>query len=904
MMNGMEKEYDQWIRRCDTAICENLERADELGRGLLSVNILSQLRNLIDHICVKIFATSGGCLAQAYYSNITEAKKYVHGNGKYRFIKQFYDFLQVSVSHYTLEPENSERLMLKYYEYLLRTKHFMKSEYGMDILHNIDKFPLNTDPALSVYHKAIAEKIVNLDLANALTEERRFYVYKVKPLFVDGEIYYEVTFSLANDRISKFDRLLAFTKLELLPNYAVLLRLSTTEINVFGVKMPILVIVDWKVSIRTCEFKNLGKVLGIDYPDLRTKEYDNLMNYLTDSRCSLTEIVDLDEARFMAFLHRIQRGGKQRYVSMVLGRCHDIVTENRPGSTILRYLLLRMNNKIIKNQYSPTSCHQLGELCLTIKAKPFDRMPFSFSLVNHNPLLADLLAAIPISGHESELLARRLINNAEHNGTIYTPKEELAAFTDVMSLASDYNDRLYHKHQHTRIEEFKDFLYIRRYEEHVHRILRILGEKTKSGISNYSAIADRWLESPGVSVDSEEKRMAIRHLFSDSQIAFVFGAAGTGKSTLINHVSHVFGDKNKLYIANTNPAVDNLRRKVNAANTSFMTIASFLSRDVEADILFIDECSTVSNEDMLAILEKGTSRLLVLVGDMFQIESIRFGNWFSVSRSHFKGSYVVELTQPYRTSCPELIKTWEKIRTLSPDILEYITRNDYSARLDNSIFNKTEPDEIILCLNYGGLYGINNINRFLQSNNPNPPIRWGIHTYKVGDPILFNEKNKYAPILYNNLKGEIVGISVNGHSISFTLKVYTILSDFDLEGTDIEYVSSGDHESTIIRMEVEDEVDDEDSDTDSDRGIIPFQVAYAVSIHKAQGLEYKSVKIVITHDVEDLITHNIFYTAVTRTREKLKIYWSPESENRILKNMKFLFGKRDYGILKNKYHDF
>lgn len=150
-MNGMEKEYDQWIRRCDTAICENLERADELGRGLLSVNILSQLRNLIDHICVKIFATSGGCLAQAYYSNITEAKKYVHGNGKYRFIKQFYDFLQVSVSHYTLEPENSERLMLKYYEYLLRTKHFMKSEYGMDILHNIDKFPLNTDPALSVY---------------------------------------------------------------------------------------------------------------------------------------------------------------------------------------------------------------------------------------------------------------------------------------------------------------------------------------------------------------------------------------------------------------------------------------------------------------------------------------------------------------------------------------------------------------------------------------------------------------------------------------------------------------------------------------------------------------------------------------------------------------------------------
>ena len=50
---------------------------------------------------------------------------------------------------------------------------------------------------------------------------------------------------------------------------------------------------------------------------------------------------------------------------------------------------------------------------------------------------------------------------------------------------------------------------------------------------------------------------------------------------------------------------------------------------------------------------------------------------------------------------------------------------------------------------------------------------------------------------------------------------------------------------------------------------VPFQVAYAVSIHKAQGLEYDSVKIVITDTNEDDITHSIFYTAVTRTRERL-----------------------------------
>ena len=39
---------------------------------------------------------------------------------------------------------------------------------------------------------------------------------------------------------------------------------------------------------------------------------------------------------------------------------------------------------------------------------------------------------------------------------------------------------------------------------------------------------------------------------------------------------------------------------------------------------------------------------------------------------------------------------------------------------------------------------------------------------------------------------------------------------------------------------------DEDGDDHGSRTVVPFQVAYAVSIHKAQGLEYNSVKIVIT----------------------------------------------------------
>ena len=64
-------------------------------------------------------------------------------------------------------------------------------------------------------------------------------------------------------------------------------------------------------------------------------------------------------------------------------------------------------------------------------------------------------------------------------------------------------------------------------------------------------------------------------------------------------------------------------------------------------------------------------------------------------------------------------------------ILELLTKQDYSTNLDASIFEVAEEDEIILCLNYDGLYGINNINRFLQESNPNKPIPWGLQIYKV-----------------------------------------------------------------------------------------------------------------------------------------------------------------------------
>ena len=72
------------------------------------------------------------------------------------------------------------------------------------------------------------------------------------------------------------------------------------------------------------------------------------------------------------------------------------------------------------------------------------------------------------------------------------------------------------------------------------------------------------------------------------------------------------------------------------------------------------------------------------------------------------------------------------------------------------------------------------------------------------------------------------------------------------------------------------------ADEDRKKAIVPFQLAYAVSIHKAQGLEYRSVKVVIPSSNAEKITHGIFYTAITRAKEKLKIYWSSETMQEVV----------------------
>lgn len=127
-----------------------------------------------------------------------------------------------------------------------------------------------------------------------------------------------------------------------------------------------------------------------------------------------------------------------------------------------------------------------------------------------------------------------------------------------------------------------------------------------------------------------------------------------------------------------------------------------------------------------------------------------------------------------------------------------------------------------------------------------------------------------------------------------------VVNELDVLGLDLVLLDSVAENTSVIYFKVELQ-NDGDEDDDDLGSIVPFQIAYAVSIHKAQGLEYDSVKVVITNEIEEMISHNIFYTAITRAKERLKIYWSPETEKRVLESMKEQFNDKDYRLFKEKF---
>lgn len=912
----MDALTDKEIMKASDAIDKAFAAMTKENRGETAQRILNAVRNLNDHIADKLWSDLNP--SQPMDVNKVASKM----NGKYKFISHFDKFLRASVSHFTPSEDGSERLLLKYYKYLLQLKKAVFDAYCMVILKNIGCFIDDTDEQTREYYAKVAKSIDAIRAETPRTESDNYYIDKIKPFYVNNDIYYEVTLEPVTNKTNKFQRITAFTHYDIFSNYSVALSFVDTSVAVFGTSYPIKVIVDWHVSIRPCEINNFSDLIGMSIETRRgNHDYRVLMDYITRTHLSLVDIIDLPQYEYKTLENSLLSAnqGSRSSIVTVLNKCRDISRRNMPGVNIIRYLLFRMNNTVLKDQrptvYQPKTYVDYN---MSSKCMPFDKQPYAFYPRKHITSLYDLYQCIDASKHKAELLKRYIDNNTYSNHVLFTPIEELASFgtqEEVLALVEEFNNSLYSGFRlASEIGVYKNHLFINEHEEGIYKIieaLKDLASEPFSAISSaFSELAVGELEAlpEGVRLDDPIKKKILVNMFLLSRVHFIYGAAGTGKTTLVNHISHLLLDKKRIFLAKTHPAVENLRRKVVFKNDEdeFVTIDQFTKNAryefSEYDLIVVDECSTVQNQELIKILERLGNAALVLMGDTYQIEAIGFGNWFSIVKNVMPKECCHELTTPYRSTDTYLRKLWDEVRNMQ-DVnvaLERMVRSDYSHPIDEDIFQRKADDEIILCLNYNGLYGLNNINKLLQLSNPSPAVSIGVWQFKKGDPILINDSERFS-CLYNNLKGKIIDIEDRGETVYFVVEVDVELTEDDVEFEDgLSLLQSENKKSHVALVVNRRKPYSSDNEETTNHHIVPFQIAYAVSIHKSQGLEFDSVKIVIADETEDRITHNIFYTAITRARKFLTIYWSPEVCDRILARIRPENSNKDFLLLKGK----
>ncbi len=178
------------------------------------------------------------------------------------------------------------------------------------------------------------------------------------------------------------------------------------------------------------------------------------------------------------------------------------------------------------------------------------------------------------------------------------------------------------------------------------------------------------------------------------------------------------------------------------------------------------------------------------------------------------------------------------------------------GQLDD-LFEKMEKSKI-LCAENLGPRGVSSINGFLFRNFIDKTKGTSIEGYYPGEVMMINKNNKMLD-LYNGDSGILV--KFNGDdTIYFMLQKSSILISREGKRTD-NIFKIGKYMFYPIRMITRSEID----------------LAYAISIHKSQGSDYKNILVILPNKKgHPLLNRQIVYTAITRTKGNTYLLSSQE----------------------------
>lgn len=868
------KIVDKRLRETADVINKNFAKVNEENRGEVSGEILSHLRNFCEAFMYKVYDEENDADIYQTQDNLTPVRKYI--KDKHYDVWKFHSLLDSSVGHMDFGPMPSEALTLKYIPQLIRLKTFLQKQYGIGVLENIDKYPLDLDTSLVSFYEKILFVLLHSKPGSMQMTRNQYFVKKRSMKYINGHIFYEYVFDVSDDRANKFNTFVCYSFKNIRFDYDLKLLLAKKEITYLNTKIFINVIYDYEYSIRPCAFQNL--LYLINYNDekcRRDKEYSALMKTIKDKRKSLVDLIDSEKEIFLAL---------DGYYTEFISKVKKFLRSGKLGGNLIRFLLTDMRNRTIKAQMASFCNDMFDGLRIKLASKSFELMPFAFSPKEARPSLYTLFELYDAPDAADEILYHYLVNYINTNNTLFVKPCDIGYSDEkFIELKNRFNEKLlrinsyYSDH---RIIEISGYYTVESYynstQNVILEVIKLCGTKNVQVNNDYS-------KNPLLS--AAQKNILSKSL-KNSSVALITGSAGTGKTTIIKEFIKNNPDKRILCLTTTNTANNNLKIKDFAGDITYKNIALFEKERIykDCDIIIVDEASFVSTDSIEKIIEVYKSSAFMFVGDPGQIESIEFGNWFDLLLNLLKAKDVVfTLDVEHRTKFVELTKIWNEVRHgKKKNIIELLSAYEMTEEISDDIF-KVQENEVVLCLNYDGLYGINNINRYLQASNPNDAFEYQQNLYKVGDPVVFITNDYSAYGIYNNLSGKIVGIKNEEENITFKIELLESVSCFGKLSNEIEIVEEGSGIYAIVtKMKYYNDKYDTDMDT---RTKLPFQISYAMSIHKAQGLEFDSVKIVITKESDEQVTKNIFYTAVTRAKKNLKVYWQPEVADYVLGNI-------------------
>lgn len=891
------KIIDKRLKDTADIIDREFARVDGQNRPEISTDILPHVRHFCEAFMYKIYDEENAADLYQTHENLKIVRNYI--KAKHYDVWKFHTLLDASVGHMDFGPMQSEALTIKYIPKLIEIKEFLCAQYGLQFLKNIDRYPLDLDQSVTSFYEKILHVLLHAKCEASTFTRNQYFVRKRSMKYLNGHIFYEYVFDVSDDRANKFNTFVCYSLKNIRFDYDLRLKLAQNRITFLNTEIFINVIFDYEYSIRPCAFKNLLYLINEDVTDgKRDKEYAALMRTIKRERKSLVDIVD--DKRKISFV-------PVGYYTKFLYAVREHIGENRPGANTVRFLLSEMRNSTIRaQQYKPYGSmpshnEKFDGLRIRLGTKAFDLMPFAFSPRQAKPSLYALFDLFDHANAHDEILYHHMVDFIDRNNVLFVRPADIGYSDErFLELKDRFNSKLekintYYKDY--RIVEVNGFYTVEAYytatKEVIAQALKLCAQNNVRTDNDYT----------GNQILSETQKRILTDAFVASSICLVTGSAGTGKTTLIKEFIKNHPQKSILCLTTTNTANNNLKMK-DGGSVVYKNISQFEAEREHApfDVIIVDEASFVSTRSINDILKTYGNSIFLFVGDPEQIESIEFGNWFVLLLNLLERKGVVyTLDREYRTQVEEISKVWAAARNGGREnLLELLSAFEMTEKMSDDIFRIGE-NEVVLCLNYDGLYGINNINRYLQASNPNPAYEYQQNLYKVGDPVIFITNDYSAYGIYNNLKGEIVEIHDGEENISFKIELQDGIGDFGKLSREIEIVHEGAKSYALVdKMKFYNEQYDSDMDV---RTKLPFQIAYAMSIHKAQGLEFDSVKIVITKEAEEQISKNIFYTAITRAKRKLKIYWEPEVANDVLKNIER--GKdskiADFSILRQEF---